>query len=205
MGSGKTSLLFSVWDEFKQDDTMAQIWVNSWEHSLMSSSEETLIKITTEIANKIVEFDDKQKQNSQVKKITVPMGSLTAGAALTAGAKAADLVNDLLSDENQTPIKQLKKELQASVNRVFERTTNRKKRFIIFIDDLDRIEPTDAVSLLELLKNIFSVNHCVFVLAIDYDVVIKGLSKSLVRKTHKMNVSIKPSLIKLFSLPSKCQ
>ena len=204
-GSGKTSLLFSVWDEFKQDDTMAQIWVNSWEHSLMSSSEETLIKITTEIANKIVEFDDKQKQNSQVKKITgkLLMGSLTAGAALTAGAKAADLVNDLLSDENQTPIKQLKKELQASVNRVFERTTNQKKRFIIFIDDLDRIEPTDAVSLLELLKNIFSVNHCVFVLAIDYDVVIKGLSKKFGEKNTQNEREYKAFFDKVIQLTFK--
>lgn len=204
-GSGKTSLLFSVWDEIKQDDTMAQIWVNSWEHSLMSSSEETLIKITTEIANKIVEFDDKQKQNSQIKKITgkLLMGSLTAGAALTAGAKAADLVNDLLSDENQTPIKQLKEELQASVNRVFERTTNQKKRFIIFIDDLDRIEPADAVSLLELLKNIFSVNHCVFVLAIDYDVVIKGLSKKFGEKNTQNEREYKAFFDKVIQLTFK--
>lgn len=32
-----------------------------------------------------------------------------------------------------------------------------------------------AVEILELLKNIFDLEHCVFVLAIDYDVVIKGL------------------------------
>lgn len=204
-GSGKTSLLFSVWEEIKQDDKMAQIWVNSWEHSLMSSSEETLIKITTEIANKIVEFDDKQKQASQVKKITgkLLMGSLTAGAALTAGAKAADLVNDLLSDENQTPIKQLKNELQTSVNRVFDRKTNEKKRFIIFIDDLDRIEPSDAVSLLELLKNIFSVDHCVFVLAIDYDVVIKGLSKKFGEKNSQNEREYKAFFDKVIQLTFK--
>lgn len=204
-GSGKTSLLFSVWDEIKQDNSMAQIWVNSWEHSLMSSSEETLIKITTEIANKIVNFDNKQKQTSQVKKITgkLLMGSLTAGAALTAGAKAADIVNDLLSDENQSPIKQLKEELQASVERVFNRETNQKKRFIIFIDDLDRIEPSDAVSLLELLKNIFSVDHCVFVLAIDYDVVIKGLSKKFGEKNAQNEREYKAFFDKVIQLTFK--
>ena len=51
-GSGKTSLLYSVWDELEKDDEIAQIWVNSWEHSLMSKSEETLIKITKEIGKK---------------------------------------------------------------------------------------------------------------------------------------------------------
>jgi len=50
-----------------------------------------------------------------------------------------------------------------------------KKAFIFFIDDLDRIDPTLAVNILELLKNIFDVNNCIFILAIDYDVVVKGL------------------------------
>jgi KAP family P-loop domain. len=43
------------------------------------------------------------------------------------------------------------------------------------VDDLDRINPQDAVAILELLKNIFSVPNCVFILAIDYQVVVKGL------------------------------
>ena len=41
------------------------------------------------------------------------------------------------------------------------------------VDDLDRIEPKDAVQILELLKNI-SVPGCVFIY-IDYQVVVKGL------------------------------
>jgi hypothetical protein len=63
--------------------------------------------------------------------------------------------------------------LQAIINECVEK--DRKHGFIFFIDDLDRIDPPIAVELLELLKNIFTLNHCVFILAIDYDVVIKGL------------------------------
>jgi hypothetical protein len=204
-GSGKTSLLYSVWDEISKDDSMAQIWVNSWEHSLMSSSEETLIKITNEIAGKIVRFDDGQKRGDQLKKITgkLLMGSLAAGAALTAGAKGADLVTEMLSDDNESPIKQLKKELEASVRSVFDRSTNSKKRFIIYIDDLDRIEPSDAVSLLELLKNIFSVNHCVFVLAIDYEVVVKGLSKKFGERNSQNEREYKAFFDKVIQLTFK--
>ena len=36
---------------------------------------------------------------------------------------------------------------------------------------------SDAVAVLELLKNIFDIKNCVFVLAIDYQVVVKGLEK----------------------------
>ena len=50
-----------------------------------------------------------------------------------------------------------------------------KKGFMFFIDDLDRIPPENAVHILELLKNLFEVENCIFVLAIDYEVVVKGL------------------------------
>lgn len=204
-GSGKTSLLYSVWDQISQDSSLAQIWVNSWEHSLMSSSEETLIKITNEIANKIVEFDLDQKRGEKLKKITgkLLMGGLAAGATLTAGAKGADLVTDIFSEENSSPIKQLRDELKSSVESVFERNTNPKKRFIIYIDDLDRIEPSDAVSLLELLKNIFSVDHCVFVLAIDYEVVVKGLSKKFGERTSQNEREYKAFFDKVIQLTFK--
>ena len=39
------------------------------------------------------------------------------------------------------------------------------------------MEPANAVEILELLKNIFSIKNSVFVLAIDYNVVVKGLAK----------------------------
>jgi hypothetical protein len=51
-----------------------------------------------------------------------------------------------------------------------------KKRIVIFIDDLDRLEPRKAVELLEVLKLFLDCKGCVFVLAIDYDVVCRGVA-----------------------------
>ncbi|MBM4368412.1 MAG: hypothetical protein FJ102_19515 [Deltaproteobacteria bacterium] len=48
-------------------------------------------------------------------------------------------------------------------------------RFVIFVDDLDRIRPERAVTLLEVLKNFLDVQHCVFVIACDYEVVRLGV------------------------------
>ena len=53
------------------------------------------------------------------------------------------------------------------------------------MDDLDRIEPRDAVQVLELLKNIFNIPNCVFVLAIDYQVVVKGLKEKFGERTEE--------------------
>lgn len=55
-GSGKTSLLNQIWNQLdkinKTDETIPdfrQIWINSWEHSLLCSPEEALLKIINEI------------------------------------------------------------------------------------------------------------------------------------------------------------
>ncbi|KIC58261.1 KAP family P-loop NTPase fold protein [Microbacterium hominis] len=51
-----------------------------------------------------------------------------------------------------------------------------KGRIVIFVDDLDRLEPRRAVELMETLKIFLDLDHCVFVLAIDFDVVAQGVS-----------------------------
>ncbi len=51
------------------------------------------------------------------------------------------------------------------------------KRLVIFIDDLDRLNPEVAVELLEIIKLFVNVENSIFVLAIDYEVVVKGVRK----------------------------
>ena len=49
-------------------------------------------------------------------------------------------------------------------------------RIVFFIDDLDRIAPYRAVELMEIMKNFLDCKKCIFVLAIDYDVVVRGVN-----------------------------
>ena len=48
-GSGKTSLINSIYSDFDQNSEIKQIWINSWEYSLLSSPEEALLKIINKI------------------------------------------------------------------------------------------------------------------------------------------------------------
>ncbi len=59
------------------------------------------------------------------------------------------------------------------------RYTGEKKGFIFFIDDLDRIDPSLAVEILEIIKNLFDLPYCIFVLAVDYSIIVKGLEPKL--------------------------
>ena len=76
-----------------------------------------------------------------------------------------------------------------------------KKGFTFYIDDLDRIDPPVAVEILELLKNIFDIEQCVFILAIDYDVVIKGLKPKFGELTEKNEREFRSFFDKIIQLP----
>lgn len=53
------------------------------------------------------------------------------------------------------------------------------RRVVVFVDDLDRVRPGEALLLLEAIKHFLDVAGCVFVLAVDYDIVQKGLAERL--------------------------
>ena len=50
-------------------------------------------------------------------------------------------------------------------------------RLVFYIDDLDRLGPEEAVEFLEDIKNYIECEHCVFVLALDHEIVRRGLKK----------------------------
>ena len=72
-------------------------------------------------------------------------------------------------------------------------------RIVIFVDDLDRIRPARALELLEAIKNFIDVPGCVFVLAIDYEVVQRGMAEKLGLELQK--TSGKAFFDKMIQLP----
>ena len=49
-----------------------------------------------------------------------------------------------------------------------------KRKLVIFVDDLDRLNPGVAIKLLEDMKNFIECKHCVFVLSLDKNLVKMG-------------------------------
>ena len=208
-GSGKTSLLNQIWNDLeifnKEDDSIddfKQIWINSWEHSLLCSPEECLMKIINEI---IFELLDADTDKSRAEKITkgvnnIMKGALRIGSSLTLGVAGVDAVDDIFA-ENSNSIKELREQLKSLVSEIKTLETNKFGKVVIYVDDLDRIEPKDAVSILELLKNIFNIKDCVFILAIDYQVVVKGLVGKFGTPTPENEWEFRAFFDKIIQLP----
>lgn len=127
----------------------------------------------------------------------------TVGAKVAVGTIGVDgeAVEDLFaSGGGESTIIQLKSEIAKLVATSIAQNPQ-KKGFILYIDDLDRIDPPVAVEILELLKNIFDLENCVFVLAIDYDVVIKGLKPKFGELTDKNEREFRSFFDKIIQLP----
>ena len=58
-GSGKTSLINKIHYHFDQPDQerIKQIWINSWEYSLLSTPEEALLKIVNRIIDELIDLN----------------------------------------------------------------------------------------------------------------------------------------------------
>ena len=222
-GSGKTSLMNLLrWnlcecEEAEPGETTCThvlapfypVWINTWQYSLMKSPEQAIMSILEGIINQIGTLNpSNQKWKESKKKIgglfkkMAKMGTKMAANAvgLDGGAVVELFDGEETSASPQSDISQLKDEIDSLIADALEYNPS-KKGFTFYIDDLDRIDPPVAVEILELLKNIFDLKHCVFILAIDYDVVIKGLKPKFGELTDKNEREFRSFFDKIIQLP----
>ena len=199
-GSGKTSLLNIIHHAYDREPTFKQIWINSWEYSLLSTPEEALIKIINKIIEDLLEGNKNEKVKKLIKRgaETIFLGALRIGAQVSMGS--GDKVTKEIMGSSDHTITSLRKQIKELVNDISQLQEPIKK-IIVYVDDLDRIEPKNAVEILELLKNIFSIPNCVFILAIDYQVVVKGLEHKFGNKTNENEWEFKAFFDKIIQLP----
>jgi hypothetical protein len=208
-GSGKTSLMNVLDDELCDKGNFYKIWINSWQYSLMKSPEQSVLKIVEGIIEQILKTLKDKNESSETlskmkdifKKISISGGKFLAKQVVDTVGGNADFVDDFFNGDGAegAEISQMKTEIQSLVSKAL--SDNIKKGFIFFIDDLDRIDPPVAVQILELLKNIFDLDKCIFVLAIDYDVVVKGLEPKFGKLSDKNEREFRSFFDKIIQMP----
>lgn len=187
-GTGKSSIMEQLIEKISTDpkygNDVANIRFNTWQYSQFSFDNQLPIILLDRLISKISEdnsFD--QDKDAKMKKLKNTMKGMLENAAIVGktGVNAFTQYNFNISFFNkrkkEESIGEIYKEIEKFKTR-FEELVNdsSRERFIIYIDDLDRLVPEKAVELLEVLKIFLDVNKCVFVLAIDYDVVVRGVA-----------------------------
>ena len=207
-GTGKTSMLYMLLEHFKSEN-VATSWVNTWEYSMFRSPGETTpailkgmltnLKLSCESEGK---WTIEEKSKDSVKKVFKFLGNVANQVISNqtgVDIKSATSYED--ASREQAEIAEIKKEIAIIITKLIEDTNNEYQKVVFLVDDLDRIPPEQAVEVLESLKNLFDVPNCVFVLAIDYDVVVKGLETKFGKKTEENEREFRSFFDKIIQVP----
>jgi hypothetical protein len=210
-GSGKTSML-NIIRGMLHDRDIATAWVNTWEYAMFRESGEIVPAVLRGLLEGL-EAECKAKGHwpdslsGRVDRIAGAMKSF-ARFALDVGVKKAtgkDNFSGAMAESSaagsRAEIAEVKADIASVIDTVVNDPGNPHKKVIFFIDDLDRIDPAVAVAVLEALKNIFDITHCVFVLAIDYEIVVKGLESKFGPKTEANEREFRSFFDKIIQVP----
>lgn len=177
-GSGKTSIMNLVNAELR--DSVISVWFNTWKFSQFDMEDNLAIIFLTYLTTELEKYggDSFFKEfigflKTSGKKGIQFIGDVTEQVIGSSVVKST--INDFLNISAIEAIDKLKESFQKSVDEIYKKNGN--KRIVFFIDDLDRLQPVRAVELLEVLKIFLDCNNCVFVLAIDYEVVSQGIKE----------------------------
>lgn len=191
-GAGKSTFI-KMWKAHLESFGHACMYFNAWENSFV---EDPLIAFVGEIGKKMLERKTQGKLGMQLKKLQIIGGKLARNALpmtiqfATQGLlnqeavkqaselifnnrkEIAGFVSDLAEEKikqyenDKNGILEFRKEL-AEFAKALSAKANAKKPIVFFVDELDRCKPAFTVALLDRVKNVFSVEGIVFVLAFN--------------------------------------
>ena len=205
-GTGKTSFVNLVNEHILngEDETLKEDFIfipfNSWKFVQFDMSEQLsssiILAITKELSRNMndenaVRSAAKIFNGMELLKRTGKLGVLFANevikdkldldikqtlddAGITDTATALDAISELKS--NLQRMIDLRLGLGGKAAEQLPEYRIKRKRVIIFVDDLDRLSPEKAVEVLEILNMFLDCEHCVFLLAVDYSVVVNGVA-----------------------------
>lgn len=185
-GSGKTSLMNMIRKHLSGNDMSIRVetmWFNTWQFSQFKLEDELA---TTMLSGFLDELgDDGQNIKEVVRKLGAKVVDVAGHVVKTAADVATGGGGDALKAGLETvarrengiarQLRDLKTQITEAVNSVLKKKN--ANRLVVFIDDLDRIVPERAIELLETIKMFMDVPGVVYVLALDYAVVKRGLKK----------------------------
>lgn len=173
-GSGKTSVMKMI--QSNLGEKIFPIWFNTWQFSQFNLGNSLAISMI-DILLKKLDGDPKILKKITSGMISVTKNFLISATELTAGSNMGNNLKDFLENFSATncvnEINLLKKNFEETVEKKLD--TSKKSRVVVFVDDLDRLEPLKAIELLEVLKLFLDCKNCIFVLAVDYEIVTLGI------------------------------
>ncbi len=179
-GSGKTSLMKLIEGRLNPKQgagTCPTIWINTWKYAQTEPGQALAVAIFLAIIHRLAGISGEEGIRQFIRQagrflFAVASKAIQAqvGVKLEAPTEKSEL--DQIFDRYEA-LERLREQLQRLVSNAI--AGQKGDRVVVFVDDLDRVQPERAVEILEVLKVFLDIEGLVFVLACDYEVIVKGL------------------------------
>lgn len=214
-GSGKSSfmrILESILCDpaLPEGERYESIWLNTWDLFLENDYEVAVKRLVVSLLSQLEDHFEKlskdkaaERRKELVKDYLRSFSNTALGLFNLDNDFSEKVMDGVFSQEKAPEIRTVKGKLESYLAQEVERKGNgiTDKAFLIFVDDLDRLEPKLAVTLLEALKNLFDIKNCIFILAIDYDVVATGVEQKYGMKNLKNRDIARDYFDKMIQVP----
>lgn len=156
-GEGKSSVLNFIDNELKTDENIIRIYLNPWRYT---DEETLLISLFKNIANTLgKELETKkEKIGSFIKKY----GSITQAFGIDISSTGG-----ILNDSNVDIFKE----------RVNELLLASKKRVVIFVDDIDRLDKNEIFAIFRIVKLTADFSNTIYILSFDDKMVAEAIGE----------------------------
>lgn len=170
-GSGKTStlkIIKKILENEYHNDNYKCIWINAWELSTLENKENLRKIFVAKVLSNIFPFNFLKKCLSSffLSSLKDILGTISFSKVIL------DELNKLANELTNLPIEEKFSKAIKKSEKIFH-----FKKIIIFIDDLDRIDPRDVLTILDSINIFFNVSGCVFILALDHYRINDAISK----------------------------
>ena len=190
-GFGKTTLMTMVQQKIRAESSIKTLWFNPWRYNEKELIWKALI---TELYSEIAR-DDKitvEFLSRAVEKVTNFTGAFAGKAEL--GTKFFDLFR-------LEP--QFLNEMEHFTNKLINEYVGAHGKLVIFIDDLDRCLPENAIKVLEAIKLFFDDSRCVFIIGLDKSIIERGIHTIYDEKIGMSGIDYLEKIIQLpFNVPA---
>jgi hypothetical protein len=170
-GSGKSSLLLSIADALGQQRSgVTPVLFDAWRYE---RSDHLVVPLLHKVHTTLLE-QDHRKVGDAVKRA---ISSIIFSLSFSIGGAGIDFskTKDAWEASDPTPLDLAFAKPFADLERVSDSLADH--RIAVLIDDLDRCSPAKAVSVLEAINLILDIPGFIFVLALDYDVMVSLIER----------------------------
>lgn len=172
-GSGENSILRILYNRLGERYRNNLLWINTRQFPQGESGETLSILVGRKLVGALGGGGNAVAKE-RTEKIITNLAGLVAGAISSDSSIGKDMMDGLLNRGSADTLEQV---VELFANKIETMSQDGNGKVVLFIDGLDRFTPAREVELLDAMRDFFECKGCVFVIATDYDTILRGVQE----------------------------